>query len=132
MKSWDVNALATEPHNPRIVSSTPAARVVVLQLPAGERLGEHEVHEHAWLVVLAGEVEVRAGGEAGVMGGPGTLFEFEAHERREVLAQADARLLLLLAPWPGDGHPGALSLAQKADARAHAAEHAGRSAPGTG
>jgi hypothetical protein len=32
---------------------------------------------------------------------------FDPHERREVRATSDARLLLVLAPWPGDGHPGA-------------------------
>ena len=29
------------------------------------------------------------------------------HERHEVRATSDARLLLVLAPWPGEGHPGA-------------------------
>jgi hypothetical protein len=32
---------------------------------------------------------------------------FDPHERHEVRATRDARLLLVLAPWPGDGHPGA-------------------------
>jgi quercetin dioxygenase-like cupin family protein len=126
MRSWDVATLEVEPHTPRIVFSTPAARAVVLQLPSGERLGDHEVHEHAWLIVIAGEVEVTAGAEVGVVGGPGGLFGFAARERREVVARSDARVLLSLAPWPGDGHPGALSLAHKADARARAAQHAQR------
>jgi len=38
------------------------------------------------------------------------------------VATADARLLLLLSPWPGDGHPGAMSLEEKAEARERAAE----------
>jgi hypothetical protein len=42
-----------------------------------------------------------------VRGGPGFLAVFDPHERHEVRAAADARLLLVLAPWPGDGHPGA-------------------------
>jgi len=53
-----------------------------------------------------GEVEVSADG-ATATGGPGSLFVFAARERHEVRARSDARLLLVLAPWPGDGHPGA-------------------------
>ena len=53
-----------------------------------------------------GEVEVDAGG-ATVHGGPGFVAVFDPHERHEVRATEDARLLLVLAPWPGDGHPGA-------------------------
>jgi quercetin dioxygenase-like cupin family protein len=124
MERWDLAAVDAEPHSPRILSSSPAARVVVLQLPGGERLQDHEVHERAWLLVIAGEVEVTAGEEGGAVGGPGTLYEFAPQERHEVVARSDARLLLLLSPWPGDGHPGVLSLDQKANARANAAEHA--------
>ena len=40
-------------------------------------------------------------------------------------ADADTRLLLFLAPWPGDGHPGAMSLDDKANARERAQERAG-------
>ena len=35
----------------------------------------------------------------------GTLAHFVPQERREVSAVSDARLLLVLAPWPGEGHP---------------------------
>jgi hypothetical protein len=41
-----------------------------------------------------------------VSAGPGALFVFAPKERHEVRATSDARLLLVLAPWPGDGHPG--------------------------
>jgi hypothetical protein len=36
--------------------------------------------------------------------GPGTLVRFEVKERRRVSSADGARLLLLLAPWPGAGH----------------------------
>ena len=65
---------------------------------------DHEVHERAWLVVAAGEIEVEQGGRT-VTGGPGFLAHFEPAERHEVRATSDARLILLLSPWPGDGHP---------------------------
>jgi hypothetical protein len=30
---------------------------------------------------------------------------FDPNERHEVTAKSDARLLLVLSPWPGEGHP---------------------------
>jgi quercetin dioxygenase-like cupin family protein len=126
MQSWDLRTVETEPHEPRILSSGPDARVIVLQLLAGEELQEHEVHERARLVVVDGEVDLStpAGNSESV--GAGHLFEFEPGERRRVVARSDARLLLVLTPWPGDGHPGAMSLEEKAEARERAAEHAQR------
>jgi len=32
---------------------------------------------------------------------------FDPQVKNKVRAAGDARLLLVLAPWPGDGHPGA-------------------------
>jgi len=79
-------------------------------------------------MVLEGQITVTAGSGELVPGEPGTLFEFAPQERREVLGRTDARLLLLLAPWPGEGHPGAMSLGQKVHARTDAAEHLARAA----
>jgi redox-sensitive bicupin YhaK (pirin superfamily) len=75
----------------------------VIHLPAGESLQEHQVHERAWLLVVSGAVEVN--GADSVSGGPGLLAAFDPNERREVRAVEDSRLLLLLSPWPGEGHP---------------------------
>jgi quercetin dioxygenase-like cupin family protein len=123
MNTWEINALEPDPHKPEILSSTDAARVIAITLPAGEALEDHEVHEHAWLVVTDGEVEVSAGGQS-ASGGPGLVAEFGPHERHEVRAASDARLVLVLAPWPGDGHPGAMSLDDKATARERARDRA--------
>lgn len=124
MKSWDLRSVAAEAHEPRILSSAEDARAIVLNLPAGEELQEHEVHERARLVVVDGEVEViSADGEA-TSASAGHLFEFAPGERRTVAARSDATLLLILSPWPGDGHPGAMSLEEKAEARERAADHA--------
>src|SRR6476620_8899301 len=106
MKSWDITALPVEPRSPQILSTPDDGRAIVLALPAGEQLKEHQVHERAWVLVVAGEVEVEADGER-VSGGSGLLLEFAPNERHEVTARTDSRLLLLLTPWPGDGHPGA-------------------------
>lgn len=127
MRAWDLTSIDVQPHLPLILSTSDDARAIVLHLPAGEQLQEHQVHERAWVVVVAGEVEVTAvGAGARVAGGPGLTLEFDPGERHEVTAQADTRLLLLLTPWPGTGHPGALTLEEKADARENAAEHARR------
>jgi len=77
----------------------------VINLPAGERLGEHQVHERAWLLVVSGTIEIDGPGGDAASGGPGLLAEFDPNERREVRATEDARILLLLSPWPGEGHP---------------------------
>jgi quercetin dioxygenase-like cupin family protein len=120
MKTWDTRALEVEAHKPHIASSTEAARVIVINLPAGERLQEHEVHERAWLLVVEGQIEIDADGGGSESGGVGLLAEFDPSEPHEVRAVQDARLLLVLAPWPGVGHPGAMSL----DAKSHARENA--------
>jgi len=56
-----------------------------------------------------------------VSGGCGLLVEFDPSERHAVHARSDARLLLLLTPWPGVGHPGPMTLEQKSNARRDAA-----------
>jgi quercetin dioxygenase-like cupin family protein len=123
MQSWDLRSVEAEPHQPRILASGEDARTIVLQLPAGEELQEHEVHERARIVAIDGDVEVTTATGEVVPAGAGHLFEFDPGERRTIAARSDARLLLILTPWPGDGHPGALTLEQKAEARQRAAQH---------
>jgi quercetin dioxygenase-like cupin family protein len=123
MDTWEINSLDAASHKPAILSSTEAARVVAITLPAGAALDDHEVHERAWVIVTDGEIEVAAGGET-TSGGPGLVAEFGPQERHEVRAVSDARIVLVLAPWPGDGHPGAMSLDDKANARERARERA--------
>ena len=121
MKTWNVTQEDVAAHRPQILSTSGEARAIALQLPAGEELQEHEVHERAFLVVLSGEVEVTAADGTTVPGGPGVLCEFDPQERHTVRAVREARLLLLLTPWPGDGHPGAMTLEAKGSAREQAA-----------
>ena|SRR3954449_4301171 len=103
MEHWDLRSVDVAPHKPEILHSARGeARSILIALPAGEELHDHEVHERAYLVVVEGEVEV-----AGTSGGPGLAAVFDPGERHAVRARTDARLLLVLAPWPGDGHPGA-------------------------
>jgi hypothetical protein len=103
MEHWDLNTLEVEARQPRILHSARGeARSILIALGAGEGLQDHQVHERAYVVVIAG-----AGALAGTTGGPGLAAVFEPAERHAVRAVTDARLLLVLAPWPGQGHPGA-------------------------
>jgi quercetin dioxygenase-like cupin family protein len=104
METWDIASLDVQPHQPEILRTDPEARVIAINLPAGEELQEHEVHERAWVVVAGGDVEIEQGGST-VSGGAGLVAHFDPKERHEVRATSDARLLLFLAPWPGEGHP---------------------------
>ena len=107
MEHWDLRTLEVEPHQPKILHSARGeARSILINLPAGEELQEHQVHERAYVVVIDGEVEL--GGPAPAA--PGLAAVFDPNERHAVKAISDARLLIVLAPWPGDGHPGARDL----------------------
>ena len=66
-------------------------------------MGDHQVKENAWVTVLEGRVQISAGDES-VDAGPGTLVRFDPDERHSLASDAGARVLLLLAPWPGEGH----------------------------
>jgi quercetin dioxygenase-like cupin family protein len=124
VNSWELGTIDLKPRLPEILSSSDAARAIVLDLAAGESLSEHEVHERSWLVVLGGEIEVAAAAGECASGGAGLLVEFAPGERHEVVAVVKARLLLLLTPWPGSGHPGAMTIREKLYARRHAAKQA--------
>ena len=77
---------------------------MLVGLEQGQELGDHQVKEHAWVLVVDGGVLIESGGES-IEAGPGTLVHFEPDERHAVSAAGGgARLLLLLAPWPGEGH----------------------------
>ena len=103
MESWDIRSLDVQPHHPQVLRTDDEARVIAIQLPAGERLQEHQTYERAYLVVVDGSVEVvDTPGTAN--GGPGFIAHFDPNERREVRATKDSRLILILGPWPGVGH----------------------------
>jgi quercetin dioxygenase-like cupin family protein len=121
---WDLKALDLKPRLPEILSSSDSARAIVLDLAAGESLPDHEVHERAWLVVVDGDIEVRTAAGEETRGGAGLLVELAPGERHEVVATSKARLLLLLTPWPGKGHPGGMTIREKLYARRHAAKRA--------
>ena len=123
MNSWDLKTLRVASHSPEILSSASDGRAVVLEIPAGESLTDHQVHERAWIVVVDGDVEFNAADGQSASGGAGLMVEFEPGERHAVHARSASRLLLVLIPWPGEGHPGTMTLADKATVRQRAADH---------
>ncbi len=104
MDSWDIRSLDVKPHQPDVLHSDGDGRAIAINLPGGEQLQEHQTHESAFLFVADGEVEVSQPGGETTSGGAGLVLRFDANERREVRAKSDARLLLILNPWPGEGH----------------------------
>ncbi len=106
MEHWDLRSLDVEPHHPKILHSRRGeARSIAIHLPAGEELQEHQVHERAYLVVVQGQVEFGKDDSNKVEAGVGHVALGDPKERHEVRATEDARLLLILSPWPGEGHP---------------------------
>ena len=104
MQSWDVRSLDVEPHFPQVLHSDDEGRTIVINIPAGEELQEHRVHERSWVIVVDGEIELQNGGET-VRGGAGFLVHLAPNESNEIRAISNARLIMVLAPWPGEGHP---------------------------
>jgi quercetin dioxygenase-like cupin family protein len=102
---WELDRVPVAVHQPEVLrTDEDANRVIVLQLPAGESLQEHQVHEHALVFLLAGDAVFRAGGQERRLSAP-SLLHFAPAERHSVEAESDCRLVLCLAPWPGPGHP---------------------------
>ena len=106
MKSWDLLQIeAPEGIRTPAVLHSGDARAIMLRVEPGQVLGDHQVRERAWLTVVEGEVELTCG-DTVMPAAAGTLVMFEPGERHSVSSAAGARLLLLLAPWPAEGHYG--------------------------
>lgn len=87
---------------PRVLFSSPECRLVLLDLQAGESMPEHRVRERAVVKVISGRVSIEAGAQT-VECDAGTLVTFDPGERHSVHGLENARLLLVLAPWPAAG-----------------------------
>jgi quercetin dioxygenase-like cupin family protein len=105
MEAWRLPEIATPAgsRSPVVLKSDDEARAVLVGLDPGQALGDHQVKEHAWILVVGGTVTVGAGGEE-LHAPAGTLVRFEPDERHSVRSEGGAKILLLLAPWPGPGH----------------------------
>lgn len=105
MRSWKLLEIETPDgsRSPVVLSSDDEARVVLIGLQPGQKLGDHQVKENALVVVVDGSARVEAAGET-VDAEAGTLLTFEPDERHSISSDGGAKLLLILAPWPGEGH----------------------------
>jgi quercetin dioxygenase-like cupin family protein len=105
VQHWNLREIETPggSRSPVVLRSDDAARAVLISLDPGQALGDHQVKERALVAVLDGSVRVQAGDES-VDGGLGCCFFFDADERRSISSDQGARILLVLAPWPGEGH----------------------------
>jgi quercetin dioxygenase-like cupin family protein len=104
VESWNIAELDLEPHKPQVLRTDKEARVIAINLPAGEQLQDHQTHERGYLVVVSGQVEVSQEGGESSSGGAGFVAQFDPNERREISATEDAKMVLILGPWPGEGH----------------------------
>jgi quercetin dioxygenase-like cupin family protein len=104
VQHWNLMEIeATGTQDPVVVHSGNEARAVLIVLKPGQELGEHQVKENAWVTVVGGTVRIQAGDES-VEAGVGTLVRFDPDERHSLRSDEGARVLLVLAPWPGEGH----------------------------
>jgi quercetin dioxygenase-like cupin family protein len=101
VRSWDLTSLQAP--TPVVVHTEDDARAILVQLEPGGVLGDHQVRERAWVTVVEGEAEFRCDGDSGTFG-PGALLMFDPAERHSVRSVGGARILLVLAPWPAEGH----------------------------
>src|SRR4051812_50117398 len=99
MEHWDLRTLEVEPHQPKILHSARGeARSILVNLPAGEELQDHQVHERAYVVVIDGEVELGGG-----TGGAGRAPRVDPQERHAAEGGPRARPPVVPPPRPGDG-----------------------------
>jgi quercetin dioxygenase-like cupin family protein len=105
VRIWDLREIPTPDgsRSPVVLHSDDEGRAILIGLEPGQELGDHQVKEHAFVAVVEGRAEIATGDET-VDAEPGMLFLFEPDERHAVSTTTGARLLLLLAPWPGEGH----------------------------
>jgi quercetin dioxygenase-like cupin family protein len=106
VQSWKLPEIETPEgsRSPVVLLSEQEARAVLIGLEPGQELGDHQVKEHAWIVVVDGSARIGAAGGDAIEAPVGTLVHFEPDERHFVVSDGGAKILLLLAPWPGAGH----------------------------
>ena len=94
VQSWDVTQIEAPEgtRSPAVLETLDGARAIVIRLAPGQELGDHQVRER-----------IEAGPDV-VDAGPGTLLTFEPGERHSIGSEDGAQVILILSPWPGEGH----------------------------
>jgi quercetin dioxygenase-like cupin family protein len=105
METWNLTAIdAPRGTVDPVVLASYDSRAILVALNPGQELGDHQVKERAWITVVEGTVHVDADDGGPLEAGPGTLITFAPNEPHVVSSPNGARILILLAPWPGEGH----------------------------
>ena len=105
MQSWDVGEIEA-PAGTRlaaVLETVDGARAIIIRLAPGEELGDHQVRERTWLMVVEGSARIVADDDV-VEAGPGTLLTLEPGERHSVASMGGARIVMILSSWPAEGH----------------------------
>jgi mannose-6-phosphate isomerase-like protein (cupin superfamily) len=105
VQSWDVREIEapTGTRLAAVLETVDGARAIIIRLGPGEELGDHQVRERTWLMVVEGMARIVADDDV-VEAGPGTLLTLEPGERHSVASVAGARIVMILSSWPADGH----------------------------
>ena len=105
MQHWDLTEIEAPDgtRSPSVLETADGARAIVIRLAPGQKLGDHQVRERAWLTVVEGTAQVESGSTS-IEAGPATLLTFEPGERHSVASENGARIVLILSDWPGEGH----------------------------
>ena len=66
MRSWNLHEIEVEggSRSPVVLDSDDAARAVLIVLEPGQSLGDHQVKEHAYVLVVDGNARVDSGGSS--------------------------------------------------------------------
>ncbi len=83
MRSWRLSEIETPDgsRSPIVLHSGDEGRAVLIGLQPGQELGDHQVKEHAFLVVVEGRARIVAGSDT-LEADAGTLVAFAPDERR--------------------------------------------------
>ena len=104
METWDIRSLAIEPHQPQVLRSDAETRAIAICSPPARSSRSTRCTRAPTCSSSTARSRSRRTAQS-TTGGSGLLSHFEPNERRTVKAISDARLVLVLAPWPGEGHP---------------------------
>jgi hypothetical protein len=104
VRSWQLKEIdAPDGIRSPVVLDSEDSRAIFIRIAPGQEMGEHQVRERVWVVVIDGAIEI-VSGDGSMRAETGSLLEFEPTERRTVRSEDGARLLMVFAPWPGPGH----------------------------
>jgi hypothetical protein len=107
VEAWNLLAIESPQgtRDPHVLHEDEGSRGLLLIMNAGQRLEEHEVRENTWALVVEGAIEVSAAGsDDALVVEQGSLVYWKAQERRSISSPQGARMLMILTPWPGEGH----------------------------